>query len=289
MTSKKTAARSGGATRRPTTLSNGAAKRPITTPVGPPAATKSAAGTVASKTEAPKNSGSIAATKTASQPLPKTEKPAELPEATPVRPARTALPSAARLSRHEIRMQQRATLRRRQNMISAGIVFVALVGVAAIVLAVMANNGAFTPAIPKPKVYAIASELPNERFKVSDVKPKPVPTKMADGLQYMDLKQGAGAAVKATDTLTVNYTGWLKNGAVFDSSTIASFNHVQPAQFALSGVIQGWQEGLVGMKVGGVRRLYIPSALAYGSNPPQGSIIQAGDDLIFEVELISIP
>ena len=105
-----------------------------------------------------------------------------------------------------------------------------------------------------------------------------------DTLQKIDTVVGTGAEVKPGDTVTAQYTGALaKNGVVFDSS----ISRGQPATFPLSGVIQGWQEGVPGMKVGGKRRLIIPASLGYGEagSPPK---IGPNEPLVFDIELIRI-
>lgn len=107
------------------------------------------------------------------------------------------------------------------------------------------------------------------------------------GLQYKDLKVGTGAAAKAGDTISMQYTGYLTNGTKFDSS----LDHPgQPFSFTLGvhQVIQGWDEGIVGMKVGGKRKLIIPSALAYGAAGTPGGSIPANADLVFDTELVQI-
>ena len=111
------------------------------------------------------------------------------------------------------------------------------------------------------------------------------PTKTADGLEYWDIKQGTGKAAQKGDTVTVNYTGWLTNGKMFDTS-------VGKAPFTVENlgnapVIKGWNEGIVGMKVGGKRQLKIPGDLAYG---PQGypGLIPPNATLIFDVEMLGI-
>jgi peptidylprolyl isomerase len=112
-------------------------------------------------------------------------------------------------------------------------------------------------------------------------------TTTADGLQYGDITVGTGAVPQKGQNLTVQYTGWLTNGCVFDTSRQAGRT---PFSFVIGatppGVIAGWDEGLLTMHVGGKRRLVIPAALAYGSQG-QGSI-PANATLVFEVELLSI-
>jgi len=104
-------------------------------------------------------------------------------------------------------------------------------------------------------------------------------------LSLQEIQPGTGAAVKSGDTVAVHYTGQLPNGQVFDSSIPRN----QPFVFTVGGgqVIQGWDEGLVGMQEGGKRRLLIPASMAYGANGVPGAI-PANSPLIFEVELINI-
>ena len=111
------------------------------------------------------------------------------------------------------------------------------------------------------------------------------PTASIPQLQAIDTKPGNGETVKATDTVTVDYTGAVAStGIIFQSSKDSG----QPVSFPLNGVIPGWTQGLPGMKVGGTRRLLIPANLAYGANPPQGSGIPANADLVFDVTLYKI-
>ena len=86
----------------------------------------------------------------------------------------------------------------------------------------------------------------------------------------------------AGDVVVVGYTGWLPDGRAFDGTSAQN-----PAQFPLTGLIAGWQEGLPGMQPGGVRLLVIPPALAYG-NQPFGPI-PARSTLVFRVELVGLP
>jgi FKBP-type peptidyl-prolyl cis-trans isomerase len=104
-------------------------------------------------------------------------------------------------------------------------------------------------------------------------------------LQQIDTTPGTGATVKAGDTVTVDYTGAVAStGKIFQSSKDTG----QPVSFPLSQVIAGWSQGIPGMKVDGTRRLLIPAALAYGSQPPQGSGIPANADLVFDVTVHKI-
>ena len=104
-------------------------------------------------------------------------------------------------------------------------------------------------------------------------------------LQKTDTTPGTGATVNAGDTVTVDYTGAVAGtGVIFQSSKDTG----QPVPLSLSQVIAGWSQGIPGMKEGGTRRLLIPAALAYGSQPPQGSGIPANADLVFDVTVHKI-
>ncbi len=107
----------------------------------------------------------------------------------------------------------------------------------------------------------------------------------ASGLKYIDVTVGSGAEAKAGQNVSVHYTGWLVNGTKFDSSK----DRGQPFQFPLGGgrVIKGWDQGVAGMKVGGVRKLIIPSELGYGTRGA-GNVIPPNATLIFEVELLGL-
>ena len=104
-------------------------------------------------------------------------------------------------------------------------------------------------------------------------------------LQIIDLTIGTGDEVAAGATITAHYTGALcRDGTIFQSSHDTG----KPATFGLSQVIKGWTQGVPGMKVGGVRRLVIPSALGYGS-ARAASNIPPNSDLLFDIELVDIP
>jgi hypothetical protein len=104
----------------------------------------------------------------------------------------------------------------------------------------------------------------------------------ADGLRIWDVQTGSGTAVTAGASVHAFYTGYLTDGTVFDSVRSPK----TPAPFSLYGVIQGWQEGLIGMKPGGIRRLDIPAALAYGATG-KGSI-PPNAEIVFEIKLVSV-
>ena len=105
------------------------------------------------------------------------------------------------------------------------------------------------------------------------------------GLQYVDLVKGDGREAHVGETAVVHYTGWLENGTKFDSSV----DRGTPFSFQLGAgrVIKGWDEGVVGMKIGTKRKLTIPSHLGYGPRGG-GKIIPPDATLIFEVELLDL-
>ncbi|MEP6819531.1 MAG: FKBP-type peptidyl-prolyl cis-trans isomerase [bacterium] len=109
----------------------------------------------------------------------------------------------------------------------------------------------------------------------------------ASGLKYTEVVEGTGVTPKKGQTVSVQYTGTLENGKKFDSS----YDHPgqQPLEFQLGtpGIIEGWNEGIATMKVGGKRKLTIPPALAYKNfgKPPQ---IPPNATLIFDVELMGV-
>ena len=106
----------------------------------------------------------------------------------------------------------------------------------------------------------------------------------ASELQIIDTVVGDGAEVPENATITAHYTGALcADGTIFQSS----HDFGDPATFGLSQVIEGWTKGVPGMKVGGTRRLVIPSALAYGS-ARDASNIPPNSDLVFDIELVAV-
>jgi peptidylprolyl isomerase len=112
-------------------------------------------------------------------------------------------------------------------------------------------------------------------------------TTTSSGLKYVDLVAGTGDSPTPTDAVTVQYTGTLENGTVFDASRLHEGGG--PASFTLNTVIKGWIEGLSTMRVGGVRKLVIPPDLAYGDHSVGAGVIPPNSTLIFVVELLDIP
>lgn len=111
-------------------------------------------------------------------------------------------------------------------------------------------------------------------------------TTTADGLQITDEVIGTGVEAVSGKQVSVHYTGTLTDGKKFDSS----LDRGQPFTFNLGTgqVIKGWDEGVVGMRVGGKRKLIIPANLAYGNREVGNGLIPANSTLLFEVELLDV-
>jgi hypothetical protein len=156
-----------------------------------------------------------------------------------------------------------------------------------------------------PDPYAGASPIANESPGPS-APPSPSPgaddfksgaglpvVTYPDGLKYIDLVVGTGAIAKSGDNVTMQYTGWLfPSGKMFDSSRLPGREPFS-LQLGQGQVIEGWDEGIPGMKVGGKRKLIIPGALAYkekGRTDPQTGavIIPPNAILVFVVELLTV-
>lgn len=135
-----------------------------------------------------------------------------------------------------------------------------------------ASSPAATPTTPPPNPKAIP---------VPDM-PVVKKTELEGGLIAEDLKIGEGYEVQAGGSVVAHYHGTLKEGGkVFDSS----FERGEPIAFPLDGVIEGWQKGVPGMKVGGIRRLTIPSKMGYGEQGA-GANIPPNSDLVFVIQLV---
>ena len=123
------------------------------------------------------------------------------------------------------------------------------------------------------KPLLLPTEISEEDFTVTD-----------SGLRYYDIVEGDGAEATSGSTVTVNYTGWLTDNVKFDSSLDSGVPF--PFTLGTGAVIPGWDEGVAGMKVGGIRQLVIPAELGYGETG-SGSI-PPGATLVFEVELLDV-
>lgn len=165
------------------------------------------------------------------------------------------------MSTRSERAQRRANRLRNQRIAILVIILLLLAGGAYLVWSAASDNS--------------AGNLPN----LSGM------TTTASGLQYKDTQIGSGAEATPGKMVSVHYTGWLQNGVKFDSS----LDRGQPftLNVGVGQVIPGWDEGLVGMKVGGKRLLVIPPELGYGAagSPP---VIPPNATLIFEVELLEV-
>ena len=151
-----------------------------------------------------------------------------------------------------------------------------------------AEQKAEVEAVEQPIASVSTLEKYNAEFFANTAKKADVATDStyavtASGLKYAVVTPGTGKSPKASDSVTVHYTGILTNGTVFDSSITRG----EPATFGLSQVIPGWTEGLQLMKEGGTTFFYIPSDLAYGERGA-GGMIPPNAPLIFEVQLLQV-
>lgn len=132
------------------------------------------------------------------------------------------------------------------------------------------------------KEVAAKNKAAGEAFLAENKKKEGVTT-TASGLQYKVITKGTGKIPTAQDTVVAHYKGTLITGTEFDNS----FKRNEPATFAVTGVIKGWQEALQIMPVGSKWEIYVPAELGYGDQGA-GQVIPPGAALIFEIELISI-
>lgn len=167
----------------------------------------------------------------------------------------------AKMTLREKKRAERAAKRRNQRIIIGGII-VAIIALFAF-LALRNSSGGETASLQTSEGNTVTTE---------------------SGLIYEDLVIGEGDEAQVSDTVSVHYTGWLEDGTQFDSS----IDRGTPFEFTLGtrSVIQGWEEGVVGMREGGKRKLIIPPELAYGASG-RGSI-PPNATLTFEVELLEI-
>jgi FKBP-type peptidyl-prolyl cis-trans isomerase FkpA len=110
-------------------------------------------------------------------------------------------------------------------------------------------------------------------------------TRTPSGIFYQDIRVGSGEPPANGRTIAVHYTGWLPDGTRFDTSR-GRGPIVYP--HGTGYVIEGWDQTLATMRVGGLRKVVLPPALGYGSFPPAGSVIPPNATLVFEIELMEI-
>jgi FKBP-type peptidyl-prolyl cis-trans isomerase len=141
-------------------------------------------------------------------------------------------------------------------------------------LAACASGGGATPVTRSMESIPFAAALDVNLARM---------TKTPAGVYYRDIEVGTGPIVRGKEDLKVHYTGWLSNGVKFDSNT----NDQQPLTLPLGRgrVIKGWDDGLVGMRVGGRRQLVIPPELGYGPN--RSGDIPPDAVLVFEIRVVS--
>ena len=158
--------------------------------------------------------------------------------------------------------------------------------------ALLRARSAMVAALTTGALLAASSAVAQAPAPSTDPKGGSKLSAMPDALQKIDVKQGTGAEAVSGKPVVVHYTGWLydeskpdKKGAKFDSS----LDRKVPFGFFLGSgkVIKGWDEGVVGMKVGGQRTLIIPPQMAYGERGA-GGVIPPNSTLIFDVELLEV-
>ncbi len=186
--------------------------------------------------------------------------------------------------------------RYKDKIVIAAFAGLLLIGIVAIVIASISASENTPTSKKEGSLDAAATSAPtdsdqsNSQAATDDVSTSVQPPALellaqpTSELQIIDVKTGEGTPATNGDTLEVHYSGYLEDGTVFDSSLYRS----QSYSFALGSgrVIQGWEQGLVGMRPGGIRQLIIPPDLGYGEN--DHNAIPGGSTLIFNVELISI-
>ena len=174
----------------------------------------------------------------------------------------------------------------------------ALIPMAALALAALVVGSCGYPdPTPRPSPGAGVSantptpEAGGDDFHAGDNK---TPVKFPDGLQIVDLTTGTGQIVPPLSTVTVQYTGWLSDGTLFDTSRQAGRDplcailvNTQSTVGNCTPVITGWNEAVPGMRIGGKRKMILPPGLAYGAQG-QPPTIPANATLVFTVEVISI-
>ncbi len=175
----------------------------------------------------------------------------------------------------------------KEILVSAGIFifFSGLFLVSVILGNNQASNAIASPLRENAAIVATINNMESGKEMTSEDNTNENLVTTPSGLQYEEIKEGVGETPKTGQTVKVHYTGTLTDGTKFDSSR----DRDRPFSFKIGEgkVIQGWDEGLSTMKVGGRRRLIIPSELGYGARGA-GGVIPPNATLIFDVELLKI-
>ena len=156
---------------------------------------------------------------------------------------------------------------------------VAQVAVGVALAAVVACGGS-SSATPGPTPQPLATDVERTTFAPSLGVHLDAMQHRASGLYVQDIAQGTGAVATPGRTVIVRYTGWLANGTQIDAGEISVI-------LGTNKTIRAWEEGLLGMRAGGKRRLVVPPALGYGSKG-SGDVIPPNAVLVFELEATSI-
>ena len=205
--------------------------------------------------------------------------------------------------RQQERLMRQARRRRRQRIWLSIIAAVVVIAAAGLVYwqyqrytsqqsaaAASKTKQTSAPIGPKCSTASAVPSIYDSTPKAGPTSPPPATGAAAtntDGLQCLNLKVGSGKVAQQGSTVSVEYTGWLQsNGKKFDSSYDHGGQPFSVTPLGQASVIPGWNEGLVGMKVGGVRRIIIPAALGYGAQGNQA--IPPNATLIFDVTVLSI-
>jgi len=164
-------------------------------------------------------------------------------------------------------------------------ILVTALGIGAIIVYAKNNMTTTKPDSIQEQLTNFASGSAAQNQQTQGGASSPAPTPNVTELQVNDIAAGTGAEVKAGDEVSVHYTGTFLDGKKFDSSV----DRGEPFSFIVGAgeVIKGWDEGLVGMKVGGKRELLIPADKAYGERGSPGAI-PPNSALYFQIELLEI-
>ncbi len=189
-----------------------------------------------------------------------------------------AIPPLQTLAVGEAKALEARVTDRAGSPITPGVVtFTQVTGSSVLSLSTEGNARGLAVGISTVKASVVGVTSPVQTVLIGDVRTS------GTGLRSFDETVGTGAVAVAGGNVTVHYTGWLLDGTKFDSSR----DRGTPASFGLNGLIEGWKEGIPGMKAGGKRFLVIPPELGYGARG-SGSV-PPNATLVFEIELISVP